>query len=143
MKLRKEREQVKKRDLLLILSVVLIAAALLAVMMIGNSGKTAKGQMKVYVDGKLYDTVTIVNGRDYEVKQEDGSVNVIRMTENGFYMLSSTCHNQLCIEQGEANADNWNKRSLGTHVICLPNRVDVELELTADKVVLDPDAPDV
>ena len=121
----------------------MIAAALLLVMSMSNRGKEAAGRMKVYVDGKLYDTVTIVNGRDYEVKQKDGSVNVIRMTENGFYMLSSTCHNQLCIEQGEANADNWNKRSLGTHVICLPNRVDVELELTADKVVLDPDAPDV
>lgn len=133
----------KKRDVFLILAVVLIAAALLLVMSMSNRGKEAAGRMKVYVDGKLYDTVTIVNGRDYEVKQKDGSVNVIRMTENGFYMLSSTCHNQLCIEQGEANADNWNKRSLGTHVICLPNRVDVELELTADKVVLDPDAPDV
>ena len=133
----------KKRDVFLILAVVLIAAALLLVMSMSNRGKEAAGRMKVYVDGKLYDTVTIVNGRDYEVKQKDGSVNVIRMTESGFYMLSSTCHNQLCIEQGEANADNWNKRSLGTHVICLPNRVDVELELTADKAVLDPDAPDV
>ena len=133
----------KKRDVFLILAVVLIAAALLLVISMSNRGKEAAGRMKVYVDGKLYDTVTIVNGRDYEVKQKDGSVNVIRMTENGFYMLSSTCHNQLCIEQGEANADNWNKRSLGTHVICLPNRVDVELELTADKAVLDPDAPDV
>ena len=133
----------KKRDLLLILAVVLIAGALLLVMTMSNRGKEAAGQMKVYVDGKLYDTVTIINGRNYEVKQQDGSVNVIRMTESGFYMLSSTCHNQQCIEQGEANADNWNKRSLGTHVLCLPNRVDVELVLTDEKAVIDPDAPDV
>ncbi len=133
----------KKRDLLLILIVVLIAAALLGVTMLSGSGKVAKGQMNVYVDGKLHATVTIVNGKDYTVQQEDGSVNVIRMTENGFYMLSSTCHNQLCIGQGEANADNWNRRSLGTHVICLPNRVDVELVLTDAPSVIDPDAPDV
>ena len=133
----------KKRDVFLILAVVLIAAALLLVMSMSNRGKEAAGRMKVYVDGKLYDTVTIVNGRDYEVKQKDGSVNVIRMTENGFYMLSSTCHNQLCIGQGEANADNWNRRSLGTHVICLPNRVDVELALTDETTVIDPYAPDV
>lgn len=133
----------KKRDLLLILTVVLIAAALLGVTVLSGSGKVAKGQMNVYVNGKLHDTVTIVNGKDYTVQQEDGSVNVIRMTENGFYMLSSTCHNQLCIGQGEANADNWNRRSLGTHVICLPNRVDVELVLTDEQSVIDPDAPDV
>ena len=133
----------KKRDLLLILTVVLIAAALLGVTVLSGSGKVAKGQMTVYVNGKLHDTVIIVNGKDYTVQQEDGSVNVIRMTENGFYMLSSTCHNQLCIGQGEANADNWNRRSLGTHVICLPNRVDVELALTDEQSVIDPDAPDV
>ena len=133
----------KKRDLLLILTVVLIAAALLGATVLSGSGKVAKGQMNVYVNGKLHDTVTIVNGKDYTVQQEDGSVNVIRMTENGFYMLSSTCHNQLCIGQGEVNADNWNRRSLGTHVICLPNRVDVELVLTDEQSVIDPDAPDV
>lgn len=133
----------KKRDIILLLSVVLVAALLLGGNMILGSGKVAKGQMYVYVDGKLHDTVPIVNGKDYTVRQEDGSVNVIRMTENGFYMLSSTCHNQLCIGQGEANADNWNRRSLGTHVICLPNRVDVELALTDETTVIDPYAPDV
>lgn len=133
----------KKRDIILLLSVVLVAALLLGGTMILGSGKVAKGQMYVYVDGKLHDTVPIVNGKDYTVRQEDGSVNVIRMTENGFYMLSSTCHNQLCIGQGEANADNWNRRSLGTHVICLPNRVDVELALTDETTVIDPYAPDV
>ncbi len=133
----------KKRDLLLVLIVVAAAALLLVGTMLLGSGKTATGQMNVYVNGKIYRTVDIIAGRDFEVRQEDGSVNVIRMTENGFYMLSSTCHNQLCIEQGEANADNWNLRSLGTHVICLPNRVDVELVLSGDKTVLDPEAPDV
>lgn len=133
----------KKRDLLLILIVVVIAALLLVGTVLLNSGKEATGQMNVYVNGAIYRTVDLQPGKDFEVRQEDGSVNVIRMTENGFYMLSSTCHNQLCIQQGEANAENWNLRSLGTHVICLPNRVDVELVLTEDKTVLDPDAPDV
>ena len=133
----------KKRDLLLILIVVVIAALLLVGTMLLSSGKEATGQMNVYVNGAIYRTVDLQPGKDFEVRQEDGSVNVIRMTENGFYMLSSTCHNQLCIQQGEANAENWNLRSLGTHVICLPNRVDVELVLTEDKTVLDPDAPDV
>lgn len=133
----------KKRDLLLILTVVVIAALLLVGTMLLGSGREATGQMNVYVNGTLRHTVDLVAGRDFEVRQEDGSVNVIRMTENGFYMLSSTCHNQLCIDQGEANAKNWNLRSLGTHVICLPNRVDVELVLSGDKTVIDPDAPDV
>ena len=133
----------KKRDVLLLLIVVIVAALLLGGTMLLGRDKTATGQMNVYVDGTLRYTVELVAGKDFEVRQEDGSVNVIRMTENGFYMLSSTCHNQLCIGQGEANAENWNRRSLGTHVICLPNRVDVELVLEGEKTVIDPDAPDV
>ena len=133
----------KKRDLLLLLAVVAAAVLILLGTALLNQDKEATGQMRIYVNGALHDTVAIVSGRDYEVKQEDGSVNVIRMTEDGFYMLSSTCHNQLCIDQGEANARNWNLRSLGTHVICLPNRVDIELVLSDDKTVIDPNAPDV
>lgn len=46
-------------------------------------------------------------------------------------MESSTCHNQLCVQQGEVTRDNWSRRALGAHILCLPNRVDAELEVEA------------
>ena len=56
----------------------------------------------------------------------------------------STCDNQLCVEQGTVNSQNWNTRSLGTHILCLPNRVDAELALTdSEKQEIDINAPDV
>ena len=61
------------------------------------------------------------------VTQEDGSVNVIEISERGAVMASSTCHNQLCVQMGEVTLDNWETRPNQQFIICLPNRVSVEL----------------
>ncbi len=85
------------------------------------------------------DTVIItVNGREYlrvplsqpqtvTVSQESGAVNVIEITPEGAVMKSSTCENQLCVHMGEVTRDNWEWRVNGAFIICLPNRVTVEL----------------
>ena len=91
------------------------------------------------MNGALYAAAPLRAGEALTVEQENGSVNVIRMTEDGFYMESSTCKNQDCIYQGAVTRDNWSQRLLGAHIICLPNRVDVTL--LADSA--DPDLPDV
>lgn len=134
----------KKRDLLLIFAVVVIAAALLLSTKLLDSGKTAGQTINVYVNGAFYTSAPLVKGETLAIEQADGSKNVLRMTENGFFMEYSTCHNQNCVEQGTVDASNWNHRSLGTHIICLPNRVDAELALTdAEKQQVDINAPDV
>ena len=45
----------------------------------------------------------------------------------GAVMASSTCHNQLCVQMGEVTLDNWETRPNQQFIICLPNRVSVEL----------------
>jgi Uncharacterized protein conserved in bacteria len=104
-----------------------------------RQGQEAKQEIAVYVNGTLYAVSPLQPGMDLKVSQEDGSVNVIRMTEDGFYMESSTCKNQDCVKQGPVTRDNWTGRILGNQVICLPNRVIVELQVESN----DPDLPDV
>ena len=112
--------------------------------MLANNGKTATGTINVYVNGAFYTSATIEKDKLLTIEQADGSINVLRMTENGFFMEYSTCDNQLCVEQGTVDSQNWNKRSLGTHILCLPNRVDAELALTdSEKQEIDINAPDV
>jgi len=123
----------------LILCLVVLGAGALLGYQLQRSRQVAKDEIAVYVDGKLYATSPLRAGQDLTVEQEDGSVNVIRMTENGFYMQSSTCKNQDCVHQGDVTRDNWSQRLLGTHVICLPNRVDVVLMVES----ADPELPDV
>ena len=123
----------------MILCLVVLGAGALLGYQLQRGRQVAKDEIAVYVDGKLYAASPLKPGKDLTVEQEDGSVNVIRMTENGFYMQSSTCKNQDCVHQGEVTRDNWSQRLLGAHVICLPNRVDVVL--TVENT--DPDIPDV
>ena len=123
----------------MILCLVVLGAGALLGYQLQRSRQVARDEIAVYVDGKLYAASPLKQGKDLTVEQEDGSVNVIRMTENGFHMQSSTCKNQDCVHQGDVTRDNWSQRLLGTHVICLPNRVDVVLMVES----ADPELPDV
>ena len=116
-----------------------MGAAVLLTVTLTNRKKQAKDELAVYVNGALYITSPLRAGQDLAVEQEDGSVNVIHMTEDGFFMKSSTCENQDCVFQGDVTRQNWYRRLLGPHVLCLPNRVDVFLIVEST----DPNVPDM
>lgn len=73
----------------------------------------------------------------YPIKQAwtDGTEteNILHLTPNGFYMESSTCDNQNCVNEGEVNFENRETRVLLNCVVCLPNQVMAEL-YTAEEV---------
>lgn len=118
---------------------MVLAAGVLVGYKLYTGKQVARDEIAVYVNGSLYLTAPLKPGEDLTVTQEDGSVNVIRMVEGGFFMQESTCKNQDCIYQGAVTQENWSQRILGTHVICLPNRVDVMLLVEST----DTEVPDV
>lgn len=130
-----------KRGRIVILAIA--AAALLMILIPGLARRNMRAErsLTVYLDGEKYLQTPLISGKTIEIRQENGCVNVVRMTEDGFYMESSTCPNHECIEQGEVNATNWKTRKLLGQVICLPNRVVVQLDTAAETA--DPDTPDV
>ena len=73
------------------------------------------------------DRVPLSAPRTVTVEQPGGEVNVIEVSDRGAVMLSSTCGNQLCVHMGEVTVDNWEYRPNQAFIICLPNRVSVEL----------------
>ena len=95
----------------------------------------------IIVNGRVSGIYAVGEEGDVTVDQGNGKVNVIHMTEKGFYMASSTCDNQLCVHQGEVTIDNYQQRILGASVLCLPNNVD--LELVVPSHTPDPNAPDI
>ena len=101
----------------------------------------AEAYMYIIVNGRISGIYAVGEEGDVTVDQGNGKVNVIHMTENGFYMASSTCDNQLCVQQGEVTVDNYQQRILGASVLCLPNNVD--LELVVPSHTPDPNAPDI
>ena len=150
---------IKRRDLILLLCLVLVGAGVLGGEMIRRHGIAAqnratdapvsspapgateapRNEVAVFVNGQLYAVSPLLPGETLTVTQENGSENVIRMTENGFYMETSTCDGQDCVMQGPVTHENWYTRILGNEVICLPNRVEVLLLVDRTQA----DAPDV
>ena len=66
----------------------------------------------------------------FTVSQPDGSENVIHVGVNSFYMESSNCDNQNCVQEGTVTLENMNQRVLFNMVLCLPHQLSLEM-LTA------------
>ena len=87
-----------------------------------------RGYVVLTVGGRQYgDPIAMDREKIITIRQDDGKVNLVHITPEKVYMESSTCENQDCVGQGEISLDNYDKRILGTYVICLPNNVTIEL----------------
>ena len=107
-------------------AVIAVAAALI---FFGKPGATpvTEDTVIIRVDDREYLRVPLSQPQTVTIEQADGSVNVVEVSDRGAVMRSSTCHNQLCVHMGEVTVDNWEFRPNGAFIICLPNRVSVEL----------------
>lgn len=120
-----------KKNYLVIGGILLIAAVMLALTLLNRPMTVVDEDMVIIsVDGKEYARVPLSKPQTVTVAQKDGSVNVVEVSDHGAVMLSSTCDNQLCVEMGEVTVDNWEYRPNQQFIICLPNRVGVELAVT-------------
>ena len=115
-----------------VIAVIVLAAVLLLAMTFLRRPMTAveEDTVIISVDGKEYARVPLSKPRTVTVTQEDGSVNVVEVSDHGAVMAHSTCDNQLCVKMGEVTVDNWEFRPNQQFIICLPNRVSVELAVT-------------
>ena len=120
-----------KKNYLVIGGILLIAVVMLTLTLLNRPMTVVDEDMVIIsVDGKEYARVPLSKPQTVTVAQKDGSVNVVEVSDHGAVMLSSTCDNQLCVEMGEVTVDNWEYRPNQQFIICLPNRVGVELAVT-------------
>ena len=108
---------------------VLLAAALLAwagVSILKTRAERADC-VRVYVGGKPFAEARLDEARTIVVEQENGCRNEIEIADGRVRMKASTCQNPLCVEQGWMEPGKVSKRSMGAHIVCLPNAVDVQL----------------
>ena len=106
---------------------IIAAAAVLMLLSLVLRPAAEETVVIISVDGEEYARVPLSSPRTVTIEQPDGSVNVVDITDRGAVMQSSTCDNQLCVDMGEVTVDNWETRAMQEFIICLPNRVSVEL----------------
>lgn len=119
----------KRRDGI-ILVVVLLAALLCLVGRLIFGPRISQGKtplLRITVSGKLHSETPLNRQGEIVLQQPDGARNIVRYFPGGFEMGESSCPNQDCVHQGAVTVDNADARPLLNQIICLPNRVVLEM----------------
>ena len=75
----------------------------------------------VTVDGEEVLRKPLAMENRYEIAQDDGSLNVIRVEDGAVFMEEANCRDGLCIRQGKM-------RNGAKTIVCLPHKVVVQLK---------------
>ena len=108
----------KKRDIWLI--GLLLAAALMLYLGAQTLGADKVSTVVVTIDGEEVLRKPLAVNDSYEIRQDDGSVNVITVENGAVYMKEANCRDGLCLRQSRL------RNQVGT-IVCLPHEVVVKL----------------
>ncbi len=109
----------KKRDIIIIAAALLLALALYAVSQIALGTQAA--QVVVTVGGEEVLRRPLAVSDTYEIRQEDGDVNIIAVQSGAVFMQEANCRDGLCIRQGKM-------KNAAKTIVCLPHELVVRLE---------------
>ena len=120
---------IRKKDIFLIAGLTLLAALLLWILpaLRPKAPESEALYLRYSLNGQAADVIPLTEEMDMTVDQGSDRVNVLHITPKGFRMASSTCHNQLCVHQGEVTAENMAERPLYHMIVCAPHRLVAEL----------------
>lgn len=114
----------KRFDLIIIGAAVLLALALFLLL---RPALHKAAYAVVYVNDSEYARLPLDTPTLLTVEQENGALNVIRICDGGVRMESSSCRNQLCVQQGHLTTEKAQSAALANWIVCLPNGVSIEL----------------
>lgn len=109
----------KKKDIMLIAGALVLALALYLVSQLSLGADASV--VVVTVDGRETLRRPLVMESSYEIRQEDGSLNVLTIQDGAVFMAEANCRDGLCIRQGKM------KNGAKT-IVCLPHKVVIRLE---------------
>ena len=111
----------KKKDMILIVAVLAISLiSFAAIKMTQKDGK----EVIVTVEGKEVYKTSIKKDQIYQIPEENGT-NVMQIKDGKVTMIEATCPDHYCMKQKAVDEH-------GGSIICLPNKVVIEGENTAE-----------
>ena len=109
----------KKKDIIIIALTLLAALALYLVSQVSLGAEASV--VVVTVDGEEVLRKPLAMENRYEIAQDAGSLNVIRVEDGAVFMEEANCRDGLCIRQGKM-------RNGAKTIVCLPHKVVVQLK---------------
>ena len=116
---RKNDPAMKKKDIIIIALALLAALALYLVSQVSLGAEASV--VVVTVDGEEVLRKPLAMENRYEIAQDDGSLNVIRVEDGAVFMEEANCRDGLCIRQGKM-------RNGAKTIVFLPHKVVVQLK---------------
>jgi hypothetical protein len=113
----------KKRDMILIASILAIALVLLLVVQLTRE---EGAYVLVRVDGQETGRFSLSENGTYEL---NGGTNILRIENGVAYLTDANCPDQLCVHQGKISMT-------GQVITCLPNKLTVSVYGTEESVDL-------
>ena len=112
--------KIEKNDLILIIVVVVIAVA--AFLLHNIMGNEQAGIVTVKVDGELKGRYSLLENQEIEI---NGGTNILVIKDGTADIIDANCPDKLCVKQKAVSKNHEN-------IICLPNKVVVEVESSED-----------
>lgn len=107
---------IKKSDIILLASVILIAIfALTYIMSTRNPG----ARVKISIDGEVVETFELSEDREHQVTTEKGK-NVIMIKNGNVDVIEADCPDKICVK-------HTNIKNAGETIICLPHKLVIEI----------------
>lgn len=118
---------IRKADIYLFLALMLAAVLLFIIPVL--SRKQSAGQVVIRCDGEIYGTYDIQE--DQKITIQNGyNENIVMIQDGKVWMESASCKNQICVQEGMIERP-------GQTIVCLPNRVTVEITGVGDEQDVD------
>lgn len=112
------KKLVKKRDVLLLLSVLALALFIFVFQKVtGDEG----GRVEIYVDGVLQESFLLEEDRRIPIIGYQDGRNLLVIRHNQVQMEEADCPDRLCVKQGTVSRS-------GQSIICLPHRITVVIQ---------------
>lgn len=116
----------KKRDIAVIGVIILLASLLLALTRTASIDSPDQ-YARVYLDGVLYAELSLAGDELLTLEQDDGKVNEIEVSEGRIRMRSANCPDHTCVACGWLDPADRYLLPDDRWIVCLPNRVSIEL----------------
>jgi hypothetical protein len=110
-------DKLKKADILLIGGIIAFGCILgLAILLTQHKGNIAQ----VRVDGTIVENLQMTDNLTYEINGANGGTNLLIIQDGKAWIEEASCPDGLCKNMGKIS-------QVGQSVICLPNKVVVEI----------------
>ncbi len=114
----------RARDWIVIGAIALLALMLFAVSALGFENS---GMVRVYRDGALYTELSLDRDEIITVTGEGGAFNQVEVKNGAVRMKDANCPDKTCVACGWRNPADRQLLPDERWIVCLPNRVSVEL----------------